>query len=207
MIKQHLTKVVVIGDSGVGKTSLLKQYMTKTFSPQYKATIGSDFLQKFVVIDDKKVSLQLWDTAGQEVHMSLGTAFYKGSDCCVIVYDITNPKSFERIAMWKEEFLNQASPKDAERFPFVLLGNKLDKESERKISTGKANEWCKLNGTFPFFEVSAKDNSNVEEAFDKITRCGLEYQTQSVVVPYNTGETKKLHLHNKKPDHSKKKCC
>ncbi|KFG46412.1 GTPase RAB7, partial [Toxoplasma gondii GAB2-2007-GAL-DOM2] len=105
--KKALLKVIILGDSGVGKTSLMNQYVNKKFSNQYKATIGADFLTKDVVIDDKEVTVQIWDTAGQERFQSLGVAFYRGADCCVLVFDVTNPKSFESLQSWKEEFLIQ----------------------------------------------------------------------------------------------------
>ena len=143
----------------------MNQYVNNRFSQAYKATIGADFLTKEVMIDDKLVTLQIWDTAGQERFQSLGVAFYRGADCCVLVYDITSSKSFDSIGSWKDEFLTQANPRDPESFPFVLLGNKLDKEVERKVSTSKASQWARSNGDIPLFETSAKDGLNVEEAF------------------------------------------
>merc|ERR1719198_447774 len=131
--KKVLLKVVILGDSGVGKTSLMNQYVNKRFSAQYKATIGADFLTKEVMIDDKLVTLQIWDTAGQERFQSLGVAFYRGADACILVYDITNHKSFNNLDSWREEFLGQASPSDPENFPFVVLGNKVDRESDRQV--------------------------------------------------------------------------
>ncbi|CDJ42554.1 Ras family domain-containing protein, putative [Eimeria tenella] len=129
--KKSLLKVIILGDSSVGKTSLMNQYVNKKFSNQYKATIGADFLTKDVVIDDKEVTIQIWDTAGQERFQSLGVAFYRGADCCVLVFDVTNPKSFDSLESWKDEFLIQSSPADPDAFPFVVLGNKVD-ESERQ---------------------------------------------------------------------------
>merc|ERR1711908_4932 len=99
--KKVLLKVIILGDSGVGKTSLMNQYVNKRFSGQYKATIGADFLTKEIMIDDKLVTIQIWDTAGQERFQSLGVAFYRGADACILVYDITNAKSFERLDMWR----------------------------------------------------------------------------------------------------------
>merc|ERR1719231_1596660 len=110
--KKVLLKVIILGDSGVGKTSLMNQYVHKRFSNQYKATIGADFLTKEVMIDDKLVTLQIWDTAGQERFQSLGVAFYRGADACILVYDITNPKSFDHLDSWRDEFLIQASPRN-----------------------------------------------------------------------------------------------
>ncbi|KAJ6996705.1 ras-related protein Rab7 isoform X1 [Populus alba x Populus x berolinensis] len=126
MPRRALLKVIVLGDSGVGKTSLMNQYVYKKFSQQYKATIGADFVTKEVQIDDKLVTLQIWDTAGQERFQSLGSAFYRGADCCVLVYDVNIQKSFEILNNWHKEFVKQADPVDPEAFPFILFGNKID---------------------------------------------------------------------------------
>jgi len=125
--KKVLLKIIILGDSGVGKTSLMNQYVNNRFSNQYKATIGADFLTKEVMIDDKLVTMQIWDTAGQERFQSLGVAFYRGADACVLVYDITKPKTFESLQNWKDEFLIQAGPRDPDNFPFAVLGNMVDK--------------------------------------------------------------------------------
>ena len=85
------------------------------------------------MIDNSVVTLQIWDTAGQEKFQSLGYAFYRGADSCALVFDITNQKSFDNITKWKEGFIEHAAPPDPHRFPFVLIGNKLDRESERKV--------------------------------------------------------------------------
>src|SRR3569623_220855 len=134
----------------------MNQYVNKRFTQQYKATIGADFLTKEIMIDDKLVTLQIWDTAGQERFQSLGTAFYRGSDCCVKVYDITSSKSFESLDSWKDEFLSQSNCKNPENFPFVVLGIKVDKEEERKVPNARAAQWCRDNSNIPFFETSAK---------------------------------------------------
>nr|XP_027187429.1 ras-related protein Rab7 isoform X2 [Cicer arietinum] len=105
--KRTLLKVIVLGDSGVGKTSLMNQYVHNKFSQQYKATIGADFVTKELQIDDRLVTLQIWDTAGQERFQSLGVAFYRGADCCVLVYDVNVMKSFDTLENWHEEFLKQ----------------------------------------------------------------------------------------------------
>ena len=103
--KKCLLKIIIVGDSGTGKTSLMQQFVNKKFTNQYKATIGADFLTKEVMIDDKLVTMQIWDTAGQERFQSLGMAFYRGADACVLVYDITDSKTFAGLKPWKDEFL------------------------------------------------------------------------------------------------------
>lgn len=170
--KKALLKVIILGNSGVGKTSLMNQFVNKKFSNQYKATIGADFLTKEVMVDDRLVTMQIWDTAGQERFQSLGVAFYRGADCCVLVYDVTAPDSFKALDSWRDEFLIQASPRDAENFPFVVLGNKVDLES-RAVSCKRAGQWCNSKGELPYFETSAKEAINIEQAFQSIARTAL----------------------------------
>jgi len=178
--KKALLKVIILGDSGVGKTSLMNQYVNNRFSTQYKATIGADFLTKDITIDNKMVTIQIWDTAGQERFQSLGVAFYRGADCCVLTYDITNSNSFKSLETWRDEFLVQASPRDPENFPFVLLGNKIDNEAKRAVSSRRAESWCQLKNNMPYFEVSAKDGVNIDEAFQAIARAALQRESQDV---------------------------
>jgi len=138
--KKQLYKIIILGDSGVGKTSLLNQYVNGRYTQQYRATVGADFMAKEVMIDDRVVNLQIWDTAGQERFQSLGPAFYRGADCCVLVYDITNQKSFESLDSWRDEFLMQGNPKDPENFPFIVLViNAIRKQKERSQSLQPKN--------------------------------------------------------------------
>jgi len=172
--KKVLLKVIILGVSGVVKTSLMNQYVNKKFSASYKATIGADFLTREVLVDDRQVTMQLWDTAGQERFQSLGVAFYRGADCCVLVYDVNNSKSFEALDSWRDEFLIQASPRDPTNFPFVVLGNKIDVEdSKRVISNKRAMTFCQSKGDIPYFETSAKEAINIDQAFEEIARNAL----------------------------------
>ena len=176
--RKVLLKVIILGDSGVGKTSLMNQYVNKRFTTQYKATIGADFLTKEVMIDDRLVTMQIWDTAGQERFQSLGVAFYRGADCCVLVYDVTQPNTFKTLDSWRDEFLIQASPRDPENFPFVVLGNKVDLEN-RAVPTRRAQGWCETKNNIPYFETSAKEAINVEQAFQAIARKALEQDAKT----------------------------
>jgi Ras-related protein Rab-7A len=113
--------------------------------------VGADFLTKDVVVDDRQVTMQIWDTAGQERFQSLGVAFYRGADCCVLVFDVNNVKSYEALDSWRDEFLVQASPRDAQNFPFVVLGNKVDmEEGKRQVTQKRANAWCQEKGNSMF---------------------------------------------------------
>uniref|UniRef100_A0A8C9GX78 Ras-related protein RAB7 n=1 Tax=Piliocolobus tephrosceles TaxID=591936 RepID=A0A8C9GX78_9PRIM len=118
------------------------------------------------------------DTAGQERFQSLGVAFYRGADCCVLVFDLTNYKTYESLESWKDEFLIQASPKDPENFPFVIIGNKVDETSKRKVQSLKVLHWCKSNNNIPYFETSAKNAINVDQAFDEIARKAMKQENQ-----------------------------
>ncbi|XP_077287338.1 RAS oncogene family member Rab7 [Arctopsyche grandis] len=187
--KKVLLKVIILGDSGVGKTSLMNQFVNNKFSNQYKATIGADFLTKEVVVDDRAVTVQIWDTAGQERFQSLGVAFYRGADCCVLVFDVSAPSTFKSLESWRDEFLIQASPRDPDNFPFVILGNKVDLEN-RAVSAKRAQQWCQAKNGIPYFETSAKEALNVELAFQTIARSALAQDTE-------------LELYNEFPDQIK----
>lgn len=121
-------KVLFLGDCGVGKSSIIRQYVYSTFSLQYRSTIGVDFssYRDFRASDGTPVQLQIWDTAGQERFGSLGTSFYRGADGLVLVYDVNNPQSINDLESWRDEFLIVANPQDPERFPTVVMGNKID---------------------------------------------------------------------------------
>jgi Ras-related protein Rab-7A len=187
--KKVLLKIILLGESGVGKTSLMDQYVNRKFSSQYKATIGADFLTKEVMIDEKLVTLQIWDTAGQERFQSLGVAFYRGADACILVYDITSDKSFDKLSNWRNEFLSQAHPSDPENFSFVVIGNKVDKESDRRVSKANASQWCKTLSSkraIPNYEASAKNNTMVERAFLEAAQMAVqnrEQENKEVIIP------------------------
>ncbi|KAJ6413514.1 hypothetical protein OIU84_006334 [Salix udensis] len=178
--RRALLKVIVLGDSGVGKTSLMNQYVYKKFSQQYKATIGADFVTKELQIDDKLVTLQIWDTAGQERFQSLGSAFYRGADCCVLVYDVNFKvsKGYDdgncSVRRDGNDNVITADPVDPDAFPFILFGNKIDGGSSRMVSEKKAREWCASRGDIPYFETSAKEGYNVNEAFLCVAKMALE---------------------------------
>ena len=139
---------------------------------QYKSTIGADFLTKEVSIDGKIVQLQLWDTAGAEKFHSMGRSFYRGSECCLLVFDLTDAKSFESIESWRTEFLAQLEPKDPNNYPFVIIANKCDKIIERKVPIEKIKQYCEIKN-IKFFEASAKDRTNVKNAFEEVAKLAL----------------------------------
>ncbi|KAL0907817.1 hypothetical protein M5K25_022256 [Dendrobium thyrsiflorum] len=152
----------------------LKASTSTTIQEQNKK--GADFVTKEVQIDDRLVTLQIWDTAGQERFQSLGVAFYRGADCCILVYDINVLRSFDTLDNWLDDFLKQASLSKPDAFPFILLGNKADVDggNSRVVSEKKAKEWCASRGNIPYFETSAKEDYNVEAAFLSVAKLALE---------------------------------
>jgi len=172
--KKVLLKVIILGDSGVGKTSLMNMFVNKRFSNQYKATIGADFLVRELRVNDRLVTMQIWDTAGQERFQSLGCAFYRGADVCVLCFDVTSPNSFKSLDNWLDEFMVQSGPRNPEHFPFVVIGNKIDLEN-RAISTKRGQGWCQSKN-IPFFETSAKESINVEQAFQAVAMNALSQE-------------------------------
>ncbi|KAI8981458.1 P-loop containing nucleoside triphosphate hydrolase protein [Pilobolus umbonatus] len=173
---KDILKVVLIGDGGVGKTSLRNQYIHKKFTNAYKATIGADFIAKEVETEDgRKIMMQIWDTAGQERFQSLGVAYYRGADACILVYDVNNYLSFQHLERWREDFLKQSSlpAEEARNFPILLVGNKIDID-DRVVSRRQARAWAEIHSSekmkIPCFEASAKNGDNVEKAFAQIAK-------------------------------------
>jgi len=165
----YLLKFLLIGDSGVGKTCILFRFSDDAFNTTFISTIGIDFKIKTVEINGKKVKLQIWDTAGQERFHTITTSYYRGANGIMLVYDITNPKSFDNIEKWLKNITDHASD-DVER---LLLANKCDMEEQRMISTAKGAELAQKNG-IKFFETSAKSNNNINDAFMSLAAAVLE---------------------------------
>jgi len=158
-------KVLTIGDSSVGKTCLLHRYTSHTFISSSIPTVGIDFKIMNITIDGKRIKMQCWDTAGQERYRNITTNYYRNAQGIILVYDITNRKSYEAIDNWMEQIHVHAG----ESVDKILVGNKADQEDERQIST---DEGTKLAAKYsiPFFETSAKQGTNVEEAFYAIAK-------------------------------------
>uniref|UniRef100_A0AC35UI30 Ras-related protein Rab7 n=1 Tax=Rhabditophanes sp. KR3021 TaxID=114890 RepID=A0AC35UI30_9BILA len=169
-----LVKVVILGESGVGKTSIMSHYVNRRISAQHKPTIGADFFTKLVPVGDKTITMQLWDTAGQERFCSLGVAFYRGADCCVLVYDVNDAKAIKQLDSWHEEFLIQSNPKEFDLFPFVVIGNKID-ISSNPIAVKEVTEWCRRKNNITHYLVSAKNGINIDESLDAAASIAYEH--------------------------------
>ena len=205
---EFLIKLVVIGDTGVGKTNFIFQFTEGKFSPIHVATIGFDHKSKIINLSNtkKKIKLQIWDTAGQERYRSITSSYYKGSHGCFIVYDITNESSFENVDKWYEQAQKEAS-KDVS---IVLVGNKCDLENDRKISKEKGEEKAK-NFNCPFFETSALSKIKIEDIFTEMVNNiyertgGVKNEEDDDIEIINEND-KAVNLNAEKPK-EKKGCC
>ena len=153
-------KIMVLGESKVDKTQLIKRYTKNVFGGVYLTTVGMDFQDKIIEIEDKKVRLQIWDTAGQERFRNVTKSYFQSSQGLVLVYDITDRESFEKLNFSVDNIINFA-PENAK---FILVGNKCDLANERKVSYEEGENYAK-NLNIKFFEASARDGTNVNELF------------------------------------------
>lgn len=199
----YLFKLLLIGDSGVGKTCVLFRFSDDAFNSTFISTIGIDFKIRTIELDEKKIKLQIWDTAGQERFRTITTAYYRGAMGILLLYDITNEKSFDNIKTWIHNIEQHAS-EDVEK---MILGNKCDMEEKRVISKEQGEKLAGEHGV-SFMETSAKANINVEEAFTKIARDIKRKMDQKVVsTPKESGGGTVKAVGSPAGDGAKKGCC
>ena len=156
-------KILLLGDSGVGKSSLLLRYTKHEFNVDMRSTIGVEFALKYLKMDNFQLKVQIWDTAGMERYRSITSAYYKGAKGVIIVYDICREKSFENVDKWIEDFKSKAD----EDAVILLIGNKNDLDDKREVNKEEAEIKAQKN-KFAFMETSAKDNNNVDKAFETL---------------------------------------
>ena len=187
-----LYKILLLGDSTVGKTCFLLRYTDDTFLDLHMATIGLDYRLKTMILDDHRiVKVQLWDTAGQDKFRAITRNYYKGAGGIILIYDVTNIKSFENIKKW----INEIKEEISEKVTIVLIGNKIDNEGERKISKDQGEKLASEYGV-QFFETSAKTGQGINES--------VFYLVQKIVEadPEIKNKGKRLIIKNKN-----KRCC
>ncbi|XP_025133432.2 ras-related protein Rab-7b isoform X2 [Bubalus bubalis] len=214
-------KLIIIGALGVGKTSLLHRYVHKTFYEDYQTTLGASILSKIIILEDTTLKLQIWDTGGQERFRSMVSTFYKGSDGCVLAFDVTDLESFEALETWRGDVLAKTIPME-QSYPMVVLGNKIDLEDRqgverapplekatgfgggqargREVPQEVAQGWCKEKD-IPYFEVSAKNDINVVQAFEMLASRALS-RYRSILESYLTDSIKLS-----PEDQPKSRCC
>ncbi|KAK9993132.1 hypothetical protein SO802_022835 [Lithocarpus litseifolius] len=163
--EEYLLKIVLIGDSAVGKSNLLSRFARNEFDTNSKATIGVEFQTQAVEIDGKEVKAQIWDTAGQERFRAVTSAYYRGAVGALIVYDITRTTTFDSVKRWLDELTTHCDTTMAR----MLVGNKCDLENIRAVSVEDGKSLAEAEGLF-FMETSALDSTNVEAAFEVVIR-------------------------------------
>lgn len=193
-------KYILIGDSGVEKSSLLIHYIEKKFNPTYDVTIGVDYSTKNLIVDKKNVKMIIWDTTGQENFRAVTRSYYRDTCCVILIYNITDRKSFDSINQWLS---------DLQKLTFnpvlMLVGNKSDLEQKRCVTFDEGSEFAKNHGMF-FLETSAKTGANIENVFlnttsvimkkinDKLINTnnptrGIKIMTKNITFPKETPET------------------
>jgi Ras-related protein Rab-11A len=160
IVENFKFKLIIVGDSGVGKTNLINRFAANQFNINSKSTIGVEFVYKTLKINNDIIKVEIWDTAGQERYKAITSAYYKGAKGAIIVYDITSEESFNNIEMWIQE----VKAKALNNLQIMIIGNKSDLSKYRKVSLDKGVEKAKILDVH-FFEASALDQTNVNEAF------------------------------------------
>ena len=205
---QYIFKLILIGNSGVGKSSILQRYMNKTFEESYKCTIGVDFLMKSIEVKGKTVKLQLWDTAGQEKYKSMVASYYRGANVALVVFDITSHSSFESLPLWIENYYKNGP----EQKNIILIGNKKDMADQRQVTQEEAEEFSETNNMI-YFETSAKEGDNIDYVFNFAAEKLLEFygsQNEELNLKRQMNKTTELQRDNFteiRIEEHKKRCC
>jgi len=196
----YLFKLLLIGDSGVGKSCLLLRFADDTYTESYISTIGVDFKIRTIELDGKTIKLQIWDTAGQERFRTITSSYYRGAHGIIVVYDVTDNESFNNVKQWLHEIDRYA----CENVNKLLVGNKSDLTAKRVVSTEQGKEFADSLG-IAFLETSAKTAQNVEQAF--LTMASQIKARMKTQPQQNSGMPKGgVSLHGRKVD-DKKGCC
>ncbi|XP_043220302.1 ras-related protein Rab-38-like isoform X1 [Amphibalanus amphitrite] len=175
---EHLYKILIIGELGTGKTSIIRRYVGQTFSKHYRATIGVDFALKVLQWDANNiVRLQLWDIAGQERFGSMTRIYYTEAVAAFIVFDVNRATTFDAVLKWKADLDDKVQLSNGDPVPCVLLGNKCDLPKEGLASSPeKVSEWARQRGFVGSYETSAMENKGIDEAMNFIVRKILTHE-------------------------------
>ncbi|XP_075059696.1 ras-related protein Rab-32 isoform X2 [Mixophyes fleayi] len=203
----YFFKVLVIGEIGVGKTCIIKRYVQHLFTEHYRATIGMDYALKIINWDSGTlIRLQLWDIAGQERFGNMTRVYYKEAVGAMVVFDVTRGSTFEAITKWKSDLDSKVYLPSGGPIPAILLANKCDQKTENNMqSPSQMDHFCKENGFIAWFETSAKDNVNIDEA----ARCLVEnILVSSKSFPVEENDVGNVQLDQETlPAESKSQCC
>ena len=198
-------KVIVVGDSGVGKTSIINRYLDN-FSPEEKATIGASFSNKIKTIEDYKISFDIWDTAGQERFRSVNTIFYKEAYICLLVYDITCSESFQSI---KNYWYNTVKENAIPQIIYAVIGNKIDLYAKETVDQNNVKKFCEeINSAF--FTTSALEDTSIDFVFDNIGKIFIKSNIFDSIKSNYIDQKKKNKINSSDNNNNKTsliKCC
>ena len=195
----YIFKVLLIGNSDVGKSSLILRYVDQIWNDVFVPTIGVDFKVKSLDVDQKRVKMQIWDTAGQERFRNVISSYFKGAHGILLIYDITTRDSFKELENWLGEVERNASSQVLK----ILIGNKCDLEEKREIPKDERQAFAYRNG-MQFMETSAKNNTNVTEAFEALAKIMVESSNKKNTIKI---EKKTIKVDNGANLNTKKKAC
>jgi small GTP-binding protein len=200
---EYVIKILTLGDTGVGKTSIIQKFVNDKFSQNMLSTIGVDFQSKIIMIDNTKVKLKIWDTTGQERFKTLTSQYYNGADGALLIFHVTNKESFERINFWMNE-LNEK--KKLNELGLLLIGNKIDLVNKRIIDKEEAENFAK-NNNLSYYETSALKNININNIIIDIAKqCLNNIKRNDENIINNSINEKKMIIENI-GGNKKKKCC
>ena len=194
-------KIMLLGESQIGKTSLIQRYVKNNFNLSYITTVGIDFQLKQIKMNNKSIKLQIWDTAGQERFKNITKSYFHSSDGFIVGYDITSRLSFTNVSTWLKE-INDNAPEEIQK---ILIGNKCDL-NEREVTTEEGQKLAEENG-MKFFETSAKNDINVKETFESITKDILDVQYKEEGESRNSLVIDRNIEKKKDEEKEKKGCC
>ncbi|KAJ3673413.1 hypothetical protein LUZ60_006787 [Juncus effusus] len=183
----YVFKVVLVGDSAVGKSQILNRFARNEFVLDSKATIGVEFQTRTLVIQHKSVKAQIWDTAGQERYRAVTSAYYRGAVGALLVYDVTKPQTFDHIQRWLDELRSHAD----RNIVIMLVGNKTDLTDQRAVNADVATEFAQKEGLF-YLETSALNSTNVETAFQTVLTEIFEIVSKRSLASEGNGSEKVL---------------
>ncbi len=196
----YIFKVLLIGNSDVGKSSLILRYVDQIWNDVFVPTIGVDFKVKSLQIDNKRVKMQIWDTAGQERFRNVISSYFKGAHGILLIYDITARDSFKELENWLGEVERNATPQVLK----ILIGNKCDLEEDRDIKFEEGQAFANRNG-MQFMETSAKANTNINEAFEALAKLMIKFTSENNIPQKK--DTMVLKASSGQDLKTKRKCC
>ena len=196
----YSVQLLIIGDSSVGKTSILTRYSNGTFKEDYIATVGLDYYSKNEILNNKTIHIKIWDTAGQERYKALTQGFFRNAQGVMVVYDVSNSESFENLKYWISSIQKNIDSKKIS-IPVIILGNKIDVGEDREIKTEDAEKFAEEN-KYKYFETSAKTGEGIDDAVRELVNqvlrnldkgndiIGSRKERESVTLNNSSGENK-----------------